>query len=261
MIAAGDFSHRVPDAGDDELGFVAVAFNRMSAKLGGLVDGAVRMERLAVLGKLSTGVAHEVRNPLATLKTTVQALARAEPDPARLQLLRDMEMEIDRMARAMEELLAFGRPRPPERAEVQIREVARRLHALVANEAARRRVSLEVKTPPDLRAVVDADHLLQILMNLSLNALQATPEGGKVTLDAYPAGPQVVIEVVDTGSGVTPETLRHVFEPFFTTKAGGTGLGLSISRQLAELNDGRLTLESVYGAGSTARVTLVRSEA
>ena len=261
VIAAGDFSHRVPDAGDDELGFVAVAFNRMSAKLGGLVDGAVRMERLAVLGKLSTGVAHEVRNPLATLKTTVQALARAEQDPPRLQLLRDMEMEIDRMARAMEELLAFGRPRPPERVEVQVREVARRLHALVANEAARRRVSLEVKAPPDLRAVVDSDHLLQILMNLTLNALQATPEGGKVTLDAYPAGPHVVIEVVDNGSGVTPETLRHVFEPFFTTKGGGTGLGLSISRQLAELNDGRLTLESVYGAGSTARVTLVRSEA
>ena len=172
-----------------------------------------------------------------------------------------MEMEIDRMARAMEELLAFGRPRPPERVEVQIREVARRLNALVANEAARRRVSLEVKAPPDLRAVVDSDHLLQILMNLTLNALQATPEGGKVTLDAYPAGPQVVIEVVDDGAGITPETLRHVFEPFFTTKGGGTGLGLSISRQLAELNDGRLTLESVYGAGSTARVTLVRSEA
>jgi two-component system sensor histidine kinase AtoS len=261
VIAGGDFSHRVPDAGDDELGFVAVAFNRMSAKLGGLVDGAVRMERLAVLGKLSTGVAHEVRNPLATLKTTVQALERAEQDPPRLQLLRDMEMEIDRMARAMEELLAFGRPRPPERVVVQVREVARRLHALLANEAERRQVRLEVKAPPDLRAVADSDHLLQILMNLTLNALHATPPGGKVTLDAYPAGPQVVIEVVDTGSGITSVTLQHVFEPFFTTKSGGTGLGLSISRQLAELNDGRLTLESVHGAGSTARVTLVRSEA
>ena len=183
---------------------MAVAFNRMSAKLGGLVDGAVRMERLAVLGKLSTGVAHEVRNPLATLKTTVQALARAEQDPPRLQLLRDMEMEIDRMARAMEELLAFGRPRPPGAGRVQIREVARRLHALSPTRRRVARLRLEVKAPPDLRAVADSDHLLQILMNLTLNALQATPEGGKVTLDAYPAGPQVVIEVVDTGSGITP---------------------------------------------------------
>jgi two-component system, NtrC family, sensor histidine kinase HydH len=216
---------------------------------------------MAVLGKLSTGVAHEVRNPLATLKTTVQALARSERDGTRLQLLRDMEQEIGRMARAMEDLLAFGRPRPPERAEVQVREIARRIDALVANEAVRRGVALEVRVPPDLLAVVDGDHLVQILMNLTLNALHATPPGGSVVLDAYPAGPQVVITVKDTGSGIPPETLRHVFEPFFTTKSGGTGLGLSISRQLAELNDGRLALESVPGTGSTARVTLVRSEA
>ncbi|HTP50970.1 MAG TPA: HAMP domain-containing sensor histidine kinase [Anaeromyxobacteraceae bacterium] len=260
VVSAGDFSHRVPDASDDELGFLAVAFNRMASKLGTLVDRAVRIERLAVLGKFSTGVAHEVRNPLATLKTTVQALGRSESDPQKLALLEDMEQEIDRMARAMEDLLAFGRPSPPRRQEVQVREVARRLHALVAEEAERRQVEFRVKVAPDLLAVVDPDHLQQILMNLALNALQATPAGGVVTLDAYPAGPQVTIEVTDTGTGIPAEALRHVFDPFFTTKRGGTGLGLSISRQLAEMNDGRLTLESVPLSGATARVTLVRSE-
>lgn len=259
-VASGDFLHRVPVATDDELGMVAVAFNRMSAKLADLVEQAVRMERLAVLGKLSTGVAHEVRNPLAALKTTVQALARGERDAERRALLADMEQEIDRMARAMEDLLAFGRPRPPKRSEVQVREAARRIAALAAGEAEKRQVELRVKVDPGLRAVVDPDHLLQILMNLTLNALQATPAGRAVTLDAHPVGSRVVVEVADEGPGIPSDTLKKVFDPFFTTRPGGTGLGLSISRQLAELNGGNLTLESLPGSGTTARVTLLRSE-
>ena len=259
-VASGDFRHRVEASADDELGMVAVAFNRMSARLADLVEQAVRMERLAVLGTLSTGVAHEVRNPLATLKTTVQALARSERDPERRSLLADMEQEIDRMARAMEDLLAFARPRPPRRGDVQVREVARRITALAAGEADRRRIELRLKVDPGLRVVVDPEHLLQILMNLTLNALQATPEGTAVTLDAHAAGARVVVEVNDEGPGISADTLKKVFDPFFTTRPGGTGLGLSISRQLAELNGGSLTLESLPGSGTTARVTLLRSE-
>ena len=259
-VARGDFTHRVEASADDELGMLGVAFNRMSARLADLVEQAVRMERLAVLGTFSTGVAHEVRNPLATLKTTVQALARGEKDPERRALLGHMEQEVDRMARAMEDLLAFGRPQPPKRSEVQVREVARRLATLAAGEADRRAVELRLKVDPSLRAVVDPDHLLQILMNLTLNALQATPAGKAITLDAHAAGDRVVLEVSDEGPGISPESLRRVFEPFFTTSPGGTGLGLSISRQLAEMNGGSLSLESQPGAGTTARVTLLRSE-
>lgn len=258
VVSAGDFTHRVADASDDELGFLAISFNRMASRLGGLVERTVRMGRLAALGEFSTGVAHEVRNPLATLKTTVQALARVEKEPQRHALLLDMGREIDRMARAMEDLLAFGRPRPPSRREVRLGETLRSLEAMVAPEARKRQVAFALAGDLDLAVVVDPDHLQQILMNLVLNALHATPAGGRVTASARLEGRRVIVEIADTGTGLSEEQLQHAFEPFFTTKAGGTGLGLSISRQLAELNGGGLALESAAGKGTTARLALAR---
>jgi two-component system, NtrC family, sensor histidine kinase HydH len=256
LIAGGDFDHRVPDFGDDEIGHVAVAFNRMASKLRRLVEREVRLERLAALGEFSTGVAHEVRNPLATLKTTVQALARVDRDPQRATLLRDMEGEIDRMSRTMGQILAFGRPRPPEPTRLRLRDTARRLESLLANEAIQRQVGFTVQGDLDLHVRVDEDHLLQLLLNLALNALQATPPGGLVTLRCWREADRVAIEIRDTGSGISPEALARVFVPFFTTKPGGTGLGLSICRQLAQLNGGTLDLESMPGQGTTARLLL-----
>lgn len=256
MISGGDFGYRVPDAGEDEIGHFALTFNRMASKLGQLVERAVQLERLAALGQFSTGVAHEVRNPLATLKTTVQALARLERDPQRTALLRDMEREIDRMSRAMGDLLAFGRPRPPEPADLRVRETTRRLESMLATEARQRQVRFTVQGELDLRVRADEDHLLQIVLNLALNALQATPPGGLVTVRCSRTGARVAIEISDTGSGIPPAQLAKVFEPFYTTKPGGTGLGLAICRQLAQLNGGSLELESLPGHGTTARLLL-----
>ncbi len=255
-VASGEFEYRVPVAGRDEIGALALAFNAMAERLGELVGRTVRMERLAALGTFSTGVAHEVRNPLATLKTTVQALERVEKDPQRSALLRDMGREIDRMARTLGEILAFGRPRPPQRTEVRVWEVARRLETLLGTELEERQVDLTLQGDPNVYAAADADHLHQILMNLVLNALQATPPGGVVTIRVHRDGARVEVEVRDTGSGIPEERLREVFEPFFTTKPSGTGLGLSISRLLAEMNGGSLTLESGAGQGTTARLAL-----
>lgn len=256
-LSAGDFSYRVPDAGGDEIGLFAVTFNQMAARLGDLLERTVRMERLAALGRFSTGIAHEVRNPLATLKTTVQALERIERDAQRSALLRDMGREIDRIARTMGEILAFGRPRPPEQQEVLVSEAVERLRALLATVADQGQIAVTVRGEGDPTAVVDPDHLLQILMNLALNAIQATPPGGEVTIAFRPRAERVVVEVRDTGAGIPPEKLREVFEPFYTTKPAGTGLGLSISRQLTELNGGNLSLESAPGRGTIARVLLV----
>ncbi len=235
---------------------MAEAFNRMAARLGILIERTVRMKRLAVLSKLSTGVAHEVRNPLATLKTTVQALARVEQDPARSSSCRHMLQEIDRMARAMQDLLAFGRPSagagggpdPGRRRGGSSRS---------SPEAARRRLSVEVRRLPFGGGGPRPPTRGSCSTSPSTPCMPRRRAGGP--LDACPAGPHVVVEVVDNGCGITPGTLRHVFEPFFTTKGGGTGLGLSISRQLAELNDGGLVLESIVDVGTTARVTLVRA--
>ena len=257
-VAAGDFEHRVPLEGADEISLLGEAFNRMAARLGRLVERTVRMKRLAALGEFSTGVAHEVRNPLATLKTTVQALARLEKDPERAALLASMLHEIDRMGRAMQDILVFGRPRPPEPRALPLREVVPAIAALLGPEAVQRQAGLSVEGDLDAVVVVDPDQLKQILLNLAQNALQAVPPGGRVTLRARAVGGQVVIEVADDGPGIPPEKLAQVFEPFFTTKPGGTGLGLSISRQLADLNGGALTLESTPGLGTCARVALRR---
>lgn len=258
MVAAGRFAHRVEVTGDDEIALLARRFNRMAARLGRLVERTVRMKRQAALGEFSTGVAHEVRNPLAALKTTVQAMARLERDPQRAALLADMEREIDRMSRAMAAILTFGRPRPPERVEVPLEEEARRVLALVGPEAEERKVALARGEGLGASVLVDRDHLRQILLNLLVNALQATPAGGRVSLRARVGADRVEIEVEDTGAGIAPDRLAQVFEPFFTTKRAGTGLGLSISRQLAEMNGGALVLQSVVGAGTRAVVTLPR---
>jgi two-component system sensor histidine kinase HydH len=255
-LSAGELSYRFVDPTGDEIGSLAFAFNRMGERLQDLIERTVRMERLAALGRFSTGIAHEVRNPLATLKTTVQALERLERDPQRSSLLRDMSSEIDRMARTVGELLAFGRPRAPEVTDVRVRDVARRVEALVATEATERGLQFGLQGDFEVTALADFDHLVQIALNLTLNALQATPRGGLVTLRCYRMGDRVAVEVRDTGAGIAPERLREVFEPFFTTKPGGTGLGLSISRQLAELNGGSLGLESTPGQGTTARLLL-----
>ena len=255
-VSSGDFSHRVPLEGSDEISLLAKAFNRMASRLGRLIERTVRMKRLAALGEFSTGVAHEVRNPLATLKTTVQALARVEQDPERSALLASMLLEIDRMGRAMQDILVFGRPRPPEQREIRLAEVLPGMVGLSAPQAAERGIDLTAEG--DLNAVVevDPDHLSQILLNLIQNALHACARGDRIVVRATADHRQVVVEVRDTGSGIAPGKLAHVFEPFFTTKPGGTGLGLSISRQLAELNGGGLVVESMLGQGTTARVTL-----
>lgn len=256
LVAAGKFGHRIEVTGHDEVALLAQRFNRMAARLGRLVERTVRMKRQAALGQFSTGVAHEVRNPLAALKTTVQAMARLEKEPQRAALLADMDREIDRMARAMEAILTFGRPHPPERVDVRLGDELRLLVSLLAPEAERRQVALEAGPGLDLAVRVDADHLRQILLNLLRNALQATAAGGRVAVSARPEDGAAVLEVADTGAGMTPGALAQAFEPFFTTKPAGTGLGLSISRQLAEMNGGGLRLESAAGRGTKAILTL-----
>jgi two-component system sensor histidine kinase AtoS len=261
LVAAGRFGHRVEISGNDEIADLGRRFNRMAERLGRLVDRTVRMRRQAALGQFSTGIAHEVRNPLAALKTTVQAMARLERDPQRAALLADMEREVDRMARAMTAILTFGRPRPPVRMDVPVDEEVRQILQLAEQGAAERAIQLVRGEGLECSVAVDPDHLRQILMNLVANALQATPAGGRVTVQGRARADVLEIEVEDTGEGIAPDKLAQVFEPFYTTKPGGTGLGLAISRQLAEMNDGELSLRSTVGGGTTATLTLPRGPA
>jgi two-component system sensor histidine kinase HydH len=253
-ISSGRLEYRIADHGDDEIASVSRAFDAMAARLEEHLARIVRMEKLAVLGEFATRIAHEVRNPLASIKTTVQALARREADPRRLQLLTDVEGEIDRLARVVSDLLDFGRPRPPAPATLTVRDVFRRALLLLEPEAAARRIALSAQGDADLALTADPDQITQILLNLGINALQASQPEGLVVLRASREAGMAVLEVSDQGSGIPADVLPRATDPFYSTKSKGMGLGLSISRQLTELNGGRLEISSAPGQGTSVRV-------
>jgi len=143
---------------------------------------------------------------------------------------------------------------------VKVRDLLRRVLPNIAPEALQRGVHLSCQGDSDLQIWTDPDHLLQIALNLALNAVQATPPGGAVVLRAFATGTQVTLEVSDTGCGIPKELLSRVNDPFFTTKTKGVGLGLSISRQLCELNGGKMTLDSSPGRGTVVQVSLPNAQ-
>lgn len=255
-IANGEWEHRVPEEGDDEITTVSHALNIMSGRLQDYLDKAVRMERLAVLGEFATGIAHEIRNPLAALKTSTQALARREANPKRAQLLGEMELEIDRLANVVSDLVDFGRPRNPRTETISVAEVFRKVVLMTEYQAVDKGIQLSCQGNIDLDIRVDRDQLVQIILNIVINAVQATPGGGAIVLRACRHGGQVSLEVSDTGCGIPDELRERVADPFFTTKSRGVGLGLSISRQLTELNGGQLSIASRTGEGTCVRILL-----
>lgn len=255
-VARGELAIHVPVEGRDEIATLARALNRMSAELRALIRARVETEKRAALGEFAASIAHEVRNPLATIKTSVQALGARETEPARRELVDLVVEEIERINGVIQSLLSFARPSEPEKSDVTAGELLRRVAALAGSMAEESRVAISVLGERDLRFHLDVGQAQQILVNLVLNALQAMPRGGTLTLRAYRDGPVGCLAVSDTGVGIPPELMDKVAEPFFTTKPGGTGLGLAVSRQLAEMNGGRIEIAAEPGAGTTVTVRL-----
>lgn len=259
-VARGDLAWRIAERGGDEIALLAKALNHMSEKLRAMIDAQIEVEKRAVLGDFATSVAHEVRNPLATMKASVQALIMAERDAERREMLALIADEIDRVNGVIETLLHYARPTSPQHSPVAARELFRRVAALVGPLAEETGVSLSLSGDRDLELLVDPKQLQQVLMNLALNAIQAMPGGGVLGLRAQRDGRWGVLMVTDTGAGIEPAMLERVTEPFFTTKAGGTGLGLAISHQLVELNGGALSIASTPGAGTAVTLRLPCTE-
>lgn len=247
QLSMGDLSYRLAEQPrDDEINHVARAFNVMAARLADMLENTVRTENLAVLGAFATGVAHEVRNPLTTMKTTVQALLRREEEPERRYLLTDLGKEIDRLSHVTSDLLEYGRPHPAQPEVVAVASLFEQIVRLAGPDDPQ----LLCETEPGLQLYVDPDQIRQILVNLCLNAFQACDNQSPVRLCAQVWDGQVRVMVIDQGCGISEADLQRIRQPFFTSKARGTGLGLSISQQLLDANGARMDIISTLGVGT-----------
>lgn len=250
-IANGNFAISVSEDGPGELGMLARSYNRMREQLESLIKSRVDVERRAALGNMAAGIAHEIRNPLATVATTIHGLNRGESDPERHEMYEVISSEITRVDKTIGEFLKYAKPSAPVKERVLIREVFRTIRTLTATPAHEKNTIVNLSGDSGLEIKIDQTHLRQILLNLTLNAIEAMPDGGHLTLQAFRDDGHAQIIVSDNGIGLDEDTKSKILRPFFTTRTGGSGLGLSVTSQLVETNDGIMIIESEPGQGTT----------
>lgn len=221
---------------------------------------ARRNERLAGLGKLASGVAHEIRNPLSTIKGVATYLAkRTQPGGREEEAANTMVAEVDRLNRVVSGLLDFARPAAITLSETSPREVVDRALRLAEADIKARRIRVSIEEEPDFPTVfVSPERLTQALLNLFLNAVQAMEPGGelRVEIRRQPGAGTFSLTVGDTGKGIPEADQAFIFTPYFTTKPSGTGLGLAIVHQIAEGHGGSIRVDSAPGAGAEFTITL-----
>ncbi len=254
-IANGNFSIPVSEDAPGELGILARSYNRMRDQLEKLIKSRVDVERRAALGNMAAGIAHEIRNPLTTVSATVHGLKTGEMDPERQQMFEVISTEITRVDKTIGEFLNYARPSDPEKDLVLTKEILESIKILIATTAHEKSIVVNVSGEANLQFTIDQAHLRQIILNLALNAMEAMPEGGHLTLRAYRDNGFATIVVSDDGVGIDEETKPKILRPFFTTRSGGSGLGLSITNQLIEANHGHMSIESEENLGTTITLT------
>jgi len=217
-----------------------------------------RQEKLAALGGLAAGVAHEIRNPLSSIKGIATYFGeRAEADSEERQAAEVMVQEVDRLNRVITELLEFARPSDLRLQPVELEPLLAHSVKLVEQDARARNIELQLENDsPSPRVLLDPDRFAQCLLNLYLNAIQAMDRGGRLTVTSRTADGEARIEVSDNGSGIAPEHLNQIFDPYFTTKPSGTGLGLAVVHKLIEAHNGRIKVRSTPGEGTVFSITL-----
>jgi len=221
-----------------------------------------KIDRLVSLGELSAYVAHEIRNPLTGIRTTVQFVAsKFRPGDSRRDDLNDVIQELDRIEQIITGLLMFARPPQAKSQACDVNQVVERTLDLLDLQFRDAKVNATRELAGELPLVVaDPDLLQQVLLNLCLNAIQAMPQGGELTLTTgvrrRTKRPLVDVSVADTGAGIPKELMEKIFDPFFTTRSMGTGLGLPISVQIVRDAGGVITARNNAGGGATLRVSL-----
>lgn len=217
-----------------------------------LLEAMARKEKLVALGHLAAGVAHEIRNPLSSIKGLAKYFAERTPRRRVASVSQVMAKEADRLNRVVSELLELVRPAHLNYQTVDINALIRHSLQLVSQDAQSRGIALQFTPRPELTTIsADPDRLNQVLLNLYLNAMQAIGRDGVIRVTASEADRQrVKIVVTDSGKGMSDEELQAIFTPYFTTKADGTGLGLAVVQNIIEQHGGTIRAESQPGAGA-----------
>jgi signal transduction histidine kinase len=267
-VASGNWEARVPEGGSDEVGVLARSFNHMTGQLVSQRERLVQTERVAAWRELARRLAHELKNPLFPLQLTVENLARARqlPEAEFDEVFREstatLGMEIANLKTIIGRFSDFSKMPKPELERIDARDAIERVRSLyeAAGDQNTAKIRFEVQLsaqPMPLDA--DPELLHRALSNLVLNAMDAMPEGGTLTLSAKPRGAQVEIRVADTGQGMTPEECERLFTPYYTTKEHGTGLGLAIVQSVVADHGGAIAVESRTGGGTAFVITLPKA--
>jgi len=224
-----------------------------------LQDEIRRKEKLAAIGGLAAGVAHEIRNPLSSIKGIASYYKSKFKDGSEdKEMAGVMIEEVDRLSRVISELLEFARPTKLNKKPSDINELLKHSTRLVEQEAAAKKVDIQLNLTSDpVKADVDPDRLTQCFLNLFLNALQAMESGGRLTVSSSTGvNGNIAIDIKDNGSGISAEDLSKIFDPYFTTKPKGTGLGLAIVHKIIEAHRGQIKVRSTIGQGTVFSIAL-----
>jgi PAS domain S-box-containing protein len=231
---------------------------QMAARVTAAEAGMLQAARLAAVGQLAASIAHEINNPLYAARNSLYLLEdELTPDHPGAPFLAIARDELGRIAGIIERMRDFYRPPRGEQSLCDLNRLAEETLAVASLNTRHNAIQLRFDPTLDLPPVLaNGDQLRQVLLNLLLNALDATPEAGTVTVRTKANPGMALLEISDTGVGIPPELREHLFEPFFTTKPTGTGLGLSISAHIVTQHHGQIDVESTPGKGSTFRVAL-----
>jgi signal transduction histidine kinase len=245
---------------NDEIGDLGRKFNYMMQQLRESREEIERLHRtqmsraehLATLGELATGLAHEIRNPLAGIAGVIEIVSRDLPStsPARA-VIKDVRLEIAQINRIVTDLLETARPHPPQIRLSNLNTTVEHAVMLARQQVLSKPIKIELQKAADLPEVEhDSDQIHQVLLNLLLNAVQAVSGAGNVNVEIGSQDGYATVAVSDTGRGISPQHFSNIFRPFYTTKGNGTGLGLSLARRIVEEHHGRIDVHSVVGKGS-----------
>ncbi|HEU0185772.1 MAG TPA: ATP-binding protein [Blastocatellia bacterium] len=268
-VAEGNLDFSAPVSGPKEIRALSQTFNEMLSGLRSkrnLEELLQRAERSAVVGRLASGIAHEIRNPLNFINLSIDHLRASfapkdeAPRAQYVQMLTTIKDELARLNRLVTDFLGYGRPAKLKMREIDARSLIEEVRDLVNTHAEQHAVTVNIKQDGDGDSKLqgDAELIKTCFSNLMINAIQAMPGGGSLDISLRPDNGYLEIKFADTGVGIMPEDMVQIFEPYYSTKDTGIGLGLPLTKKIIEEHGGRINVESGPGRGTTFTVTLLR---